>query len=107
MIVLRRLLFVCGHTVRNGQRCLYLASSDDHGKHFSHRINAAGEVLDANHPRFVDLRETAALVFQGRPATGDAGWGKLNIYFRQVTASGSLLPLQSLGHASGSATYPL
>ncbi len=106
MIVLNGRLFVCWHTVRDGQRWLYLAWSDDHGMHFSHRVDAAGGVLDANHARFVNLGGTAGLVFQGRPMSGDAGWGKLNIYFRQVTASGSLLPLQCLGHASGSATYP-
>ena len=107
VVVLNGRLFVSWYTVRNNQRWLYLAWSDDHGQHFSQPVNAAAGVLDADHARFVSFGTTAGLLFQARPASGDAGWNKLHTYFRQVTASGALLPLQDLGHASGSATYPV
>lgn len=107
MVVLNNRLFVSWHTVRNNQRWLFLAWSDDHGQHFSQPINAASGILDADHAHFVNLGDAAGLVFQARPASGDAGWSKLHTYFRQVTASGVLLPLQDLGHESGSATYPV
>ncbi len=70
----------------------------------SHQCRGRGAGCESS--PFCGLGGKAGLMFQGRPATGDAGWRKLNIYFRQVTASGSLLPLHSLGHASGIATYP-
>jgi hypothetical protein len=107
MVVLNSRLFASWHTVRNNQRWLFVAWSDDHGQHFSQRINAAAGVLDADHAHFVSFGDTAGLVFQARPESGDAGWSKLHTYFRQVTGSGALLPLQDLGHASGSATYPV
>jgi hypothetical protein len=106
MTVLTGRLFVSWHTVSGGQSRLFLAWSDDHAAHFSHRVDAAGEVLDANHPHFIDLGASAGLLFQGRSPSRKEAWGKLNVYFRQITAAGSLLPLQNLGHASGSATYP-
>lgn len=106
MTVLNGRLFVSWHTVRGDQSRLFFAWSDDHGAHFSHPADVAGEVLDANHPRFIGLGGSAGLIFQGRSPSGKGDWGKLNVYFRQITAVGSLLPLQNLGHASGSATYP-
>jgi hypothetical protein len=45
-------------------------------------------------------------VFQAREASDQNGWGKLDIYFRQIEKDGSLAPPQRLGHAAGSATYP-
>jgi hypothetical protein len=106
MTVLKDRLFVSWHTVRGDQSRLYLAWSDDHGGHFSRPVDAAGDVLDANHPRLIQLGGSAGLLFQGRSPAGNGNWGKLNVYFRQITADGSLLSFQNLGHSSGSATYP-
>jgi hypothetical protein len=99
-------LFVSWHTVVGDRSHLYLAWSDDGGTHFSPKIEADTNLLDANHPRLVNLNNSLALVFQARKASPQNGWGKLDVYFRQVDKSGSLSPLQPLGHVAGSATYP-
>jgi len=46
------------------------------------------------------------LAFQAREASAQNGWGKFDIYFRQIDRFGVFSTLQRLGHAEGSATYP-
>jgi hypothetical protein len=99
-------LFISWHTVKNGQPELYLAWSDDRGKHFSKPALAAGNILDANHSRLISLEGRLGLLFQGREPDATGGWGKLDVFFREIEISGRLLPLRRLGHSAGSAMYP-
>ena len=99
-------LFVAWHTVREGTAQVYLAWSDDDGKTFSPRANLRGAVMDANHPRLVARAGKIGAVFQGRDPNDNVGWGKQNVYYREIAPDGSLSDLVNAGHLEGSATYP-
>jgi BNR repeat protein len=106
LAVLGKRLYVAWHTVRERQSAVYLAWSDDAGKSFSRRLPLADGVLDANHPYLQAGAGKVGIVFQGRAAQTDGGWGKVNAYYREVSADGHLSPLAVIGHAAGSASYP-
>jgi len=99
-------LFVAWHTVVDDKSRVYLASSGDAGAHFSPKIQVDGSLLDPNHAQLLVLDDALGLVFQARQPSSQNGWGKLDIYFRQISKSGAVAPLQTLGHEAGSATYP-
>jgi hypothetical protein len=99
-------LFVAWHTVREGTAQLYLAWSDDGGKTFSPRTNLRGTVLDANHPLLVAHGDRIGVVFQGRDARENEGWGKQNAYYREIDAQGKLSEVVNAGHLEGSVNYP-
>lgn len=99
-------LFAAWRTVTGDRARVYIASSGDNGAHFSAKVEADTNLHDANHPQLLTLEGTVGLAFQAREASGQSGWGKFDIYFRQIDKDGSLSPLQRLGHAAGSATYP-
>ncbi len=100
-------LLVAWHTVRDHASTVYLAWSDDGGKTFSKRLPVAEGVLDANHPYVQAAEGKAGIVFQGRRAQENQGWGNVNAYYREVNAAGQLSPLVLIGHAEGSASYPI
>lgn len=100
-------LFIAWHAVREKQPALSLAYSDDGGKTFSRRIPVSEGVLDPNHPFFNTIGDRLGLVFQGRPAGRAQGWAPVNVYYREVDAEARLSPLQAVGHAGGSASYPV
>ena len=100
-------LFVAWHTVVNDKSRLYLASSSDGAAHFSPKAEVDANLLDPNHAQLLPLDGALGLVFQARKPTSQTGWGKLDVYFRQIEKSGATGPLQTLGHAAGSATYPV
>lgn len=100
-------LFVAWHAVREKQPGLSLVYSDDGGKSFSRRIPIGEGVLDANHPFMNNVGDRLGVVFQGRPAGKSQGWAPVNVYYREVDAAGRLSPLQNLGNASASASYPV
>jgi hypothetical protein len=99
-------LFVAWRTVSGDRGRVYIASSGDNGAHFSARVEADASLRDANHPQLLALEGSVGLVFQAREASDQNGWGKFDVYFRQIDQDGSLSPSQRLGHAAGSATYP-
>jgi hypothetical protein len=100
-------LFIVWHAVREKLPALSLAYSDDGGKTFSRRIPVSNGVLDPNHPFLNTIGDRLALVFQGRPAGRAQGWAPVNVYYREVDAEARLSPLQTLGQAGGSASYPV
>jgi hypothetical protein len=100
-------LFVAWHAVREKQPTLSLAYSDDGGKTFSRRIPVSEGVLDPNHPFLNSSGDHLALVFQGRPPGRAQGWAPVNVYYREVDSEARLGPLQTVGHAGGSASYPV
>jgi hypothetical protein len=99
-------LFAAWRTVAGGRGRMYIASSGDNGAHFSAKVEADSNLLDANHPQLLALEGSLALVFQAREASSQNAWGKFDIYFRQIDQDGALSAPQRLGHAVGSATYP-
>src|SRR5262245_21829347 len=99
-------LFTAWRTVTGDRGRVYIASSGDNGAHFSAKVEAGMGLHDANHPHLLALEDSAGLVFQAREASGQNSWGKFDIYFRQIDQDGSLSPLQRMGQAVGSATYP-
>jgi hypothetical protein len=102
-------LFAAWRTVTSERGRVYVVSSVDKGAHFSAKVEAGANLQDANHPQLLALEDSVGLVFQAREASsqdGGNGWGKFDAYFRQIDQEGSLSPLQRLGHAAGSATYP-
>lgn len=99
-------LFVAWHTVAGNRSRLFITSSGDNGAHFSPKIEADTNLVDANHPRLVRLENTIGLVFQAREAGARDSWNKLDVYFRQIESNGALTPLQRISHVTGSATYP-
>jgi hypothetical protein len=105
--VLGKRLFVSWTTVRDSQGQLYLAWSDDAGQTFSPRVKAADAVVDPNHSYLATAGDRLALLFQGREAGRNQGWGPVNIFYREVNAAGALSPMQQLGNAGKSASYPV
>ena len=99
-------LFVAWRTVTGGRGRVYVASSGDNGAHFSAKVEADANLLDANHPQLLALEDAVGLVFQAREASDQNAWSKFDIYFRQMDQGGSLSAPQRLGHAIGGATYP-
>ena len=99
-------LFAAWRTVTGDRGRVYIASSGDNGARFSAKVEADASLHDANHPQLLALEGSLGLAFQAREASDQNGWGKLDIYFRQVDKDGSLSTPQRLGHAAGSATYP-
>jgi hypothetical protein len=100
-------LFIAWHAVRDKQVTLSLAYSDDGGKTFSRRAMLADDVLDANHPYISAVGGRLGIVFQGRPPAKQQGWAPISVYYREVDAEARLSPLQTVGQASGSASYPV
>jgi hypothetical protein len=100
-------LFAAWRTVTGDRGRVYVASSSDGGAHFSAKVEADSNLLDANHPQLLALEGSVGLVFQAREASDQNSWGKLDIYFRQIDQGGALSSTQRLGHAVGSATYPM
>jgi hypothetical protein len=99
-------LFVAWRTVAGDRGRVHIASSGDNGAHFSAKVEADGNLLDANHPQLLALESSIGLAFQAREASDQNAWGKFDIYFSQIDQDGSLSSPQRLGHAAGSATYP-
>jgi len=99
-------LFTAWRTVTGDRGRVYIASSSDNGAHFSAKVEADSRFYDANHPQLLALENSVGLVLQAREASEQQGWGKFDIYFRQVDQDCSLSPPQRLGHTAGSATYP-
>ena len=97
-------LFAAWRTVSGESSHLYIAWSEN-GAHFSPRVEADTNLFDANHPRLISLDGALGLVFQARQRS-ENGWDKFDVYFRQIDKFAALSPLQRLGHAVGSATYP-
>jgi hypothetical protein len=100
-------LFVAWHSVREKRAALSIAYSDDGAQTFSRRIAASEGVLDANHAFLAAVGDRLALVFQGRPAGRAQGWAPVEVYYREIDAQARLAPLETIGHASGSASYPV
>jgi hypothetical protein len=99
-------LFAAWRTVTGDRARVYIASSGDNGAHFSAKVEADASLYDANHPQLLALEGSVGLAFQAREPSDQNGWGKFDIYFRQIDKEGSLTPPQRLGHAAGGATYP-
>lgn len=83
-----------------------LAWSDDLGKSFHAPLVASEGVLDPNHPRLkVSEDGNLMLVFQGREARDQNGWGPVRVFLSQIGAGGVGKPaLVPAGEAS--AAYP-
>src|SRR5262245_18712599 len=77
-------LFAAWRTVTDDRGRVYIASSGDNGSHFSAKVEADASLHDANHPQLLALESSVGLVFQAREASDQNGWGKLDIYFRQI-----------------------
>ncbi len=99
-------LFTAWRTVTDDRARVYIASSADNGARFSAKVEADAGLHDANHPQLLALDGSIGVVFQAREASDQNGWGKFDVYFRQVDKDCALTPPQRLGHVAGSATYP-
>jgi hypothetical protein len=100
-------LFVAWYAVREKQGAISIAYSDDGAGTFSRRIPVSEGVLDPNHPFLDSVGDRLALVFQGRPSGRAQGWAAVNVYYREIDAQARLGPLETAGHAGGSASYPV
>ena len=107
MATLERRLFVTWYTVRESEPQLSIAYSDDGGRSFSRRLPVSENVVDPNHPFVQTTGDRVSIVFQGRDSKANQGWGPVNVYYREVDAQARLSRLQRVGHASGSAAYPV
>jgi hypothetical protein len=106
MASLGKRLFISWYTVREKQARLYFAYSDDAGKTFSKRNDLSGSVVDPNHPYMLAADDKISILFQGRDANENQGWGAVNTYYRELDAQGGLSPIQRIPHAAASAAYP-
>jgi hypothetical protein len=100
-------LFIAWSTVREGKAQVYLASSEDGGKTFRSRMQLAEGVIDPNHPSMLMAGDKVAVVFQGRQAEANQGWGPVGAWYREVDSDGRLSKLIRIGNAQKSASYPV
>jgi hypothetical protein len=100
-------LYLAWSTVRDSKAQLYFAWSDNAGATFSPRVALGGSVLDPNHPSMTAAGDRIAIAFQGRDRAANRGWGAVNAYYREVDAAGKLGPLERIGSAGASASYPV
>jgi hypothetical protein len=106
MTALGNRILIAWSTVREGKAQLYSAWSEDNGRTFSARTRLAEGVVDPNHPAMINIGDRAAVVFQGRAAAKNAGWGQVGAYYREIDAAGKLGPQVRLGNVKASASYP-
>jgi hypothetical protein len=107
MAVFGKRLYIAWHTVREGKAQIYLSSSDDHGQSFSGRASISEAGLDPNHPVLENAGDRVAIAFQARDAREKNGWAPLNVYYREIDLQGRLSPLQRVGSAGASVSYPV
>lgn len=107
LATLGRRLFIAWYTVREQEPQLSMAYSDDAGRSFSRRYGISETVLDPNHPFLQTTGDKLSIVFQGRDAKAAQGWAPVNVYYREIDAQARLSRLQRVGHAEGSASYPV
>jgi hypothetical protein len=108
LAVLGNRLFISWFTVhdKEGQSYVYLAHSDDGGRSFSERQWLSEGAVDANHPSLVTANDRILATFQGRDPKANSGWGKVNVYLREVNGESHLSPLMTIGNLGASASYP-
>jgi len=99
-------LYVAWYSEGGGDPAIYLASSPDGGRTFSGKKKVSGETVDPTHPQLVSNGEKLALVFQGRSAQRDQGWGRVGVYYREIYPDGATSQLERAGDGKSNAAYP-
>lgn len=108
LAVLGNRLFVSWFTVheQEQQSYIFLAHSGDSGRTFSDRLWLSEGPVDANHPYIVAANDRILAVFQARDRDTNNGWGKVHVYLREVSASGTMSRLMAVPNVGASASYP-
>jgi hypothetical protein len=99
-------LYAAWFTEAGGRPGIFMASTTN-GTEFSAKRSLSDGTTDATHPFISSFDNRLGVAFQARDAKADDSWGKMSIYFREVTATGGLTPLQKVGVPKiGAVTYP-
>jgi hypothetical protein len=99
-------LYAAWFTEGGGDPAINLAYSTDGGKTFIGKQKVSAGTTDPTHPQMVSNGEKAALIFQGRGADRDQGWGRVGVYYREIYRDGSLSNLIRLPEGEANANYP-
>jgi hypothetical protein len=84
---------------------LRAAYTDDDGKTFSHAFAVSGEVLDPNHPAFVQGTDEPIFVFQGRRPSGES-WSPVTAFVSSLQGELVNAPI-AMPSAAGSIADPI
>ncbi len=82
-------------------------SSTTNGVDFTAKKMLSLGTVDPTHPYVVADDTRVGIAFQARDAKDKDSWGKMNIYYRELRADGTLAPLYLVGQpTTGAVTYP-
>ncbi|HYO82021.1 MAG TPA: sialidase family protein [Bryobacteraceae bacterium] len=84
---------------------IYMARSSDGGERFSAKQLLSAGTTDPTHPQAVSEDGKLAIVFQARDAAVRNGWGKMAVFYREVSPAG-VSPLVRVPISKGNAVYP-
>lgn len=100
-------VWVAWYTEGGGMPGIFLAESRDQGATWSPKKLASEGTLDPTHPHLAASDDRLAVVFQARDAAKDAGWGKMAIWYREISPDGAMSKLHRLPAGEGSVSYPV
>ncbi len=85
---------------------IYMAATTN-GLQFTPKKLISEGTVDPTHPFVASYEDRVGMTFQARDAKDKDSWGKMNIYYREISPSGVLSPLVKAGTPKdGAVTYP-
>lgn len=99
-------LFVVWFSEAAGKPGIFYSATVN-GKDFAPKRSFSEGTVDSTHPFVASFENRLAVAFQARDAKDKDSWGKMNIYYRELTANGTPTPLVKAGvPKEGAVTYP-
>jgi hypothetical protein len=102
----QRKLWVVWFSEADSDPAIYAAATADGGASFSERIRISEGVTDPTHPAVASDGQRVSVTFQARDANAESGWGKMQPYYREIRADGSLSSLLRLPAGKANISYP-
>jgi hypothetical protein len=99
-------LYAAWFSEGGGDPAIYLAHSTNGGETFLKKQKISVGVSDPTHPAIFAAEDRLAIVFQARDAAKAGGWGKMAVYYLEVSPSGALSKLVRAGEGKLGASYP-
>lgn len=100
-------LFVIWYSGADNKSSLRAAISSDAGKSFQYLGEIQQDVLDANHPGIQMIGNEAWVIFQGRQANVEDGWGNISPWLMKVSETGKPSAPERIPFLGDSVSYPL
>jgi hypothetical protein len=104
MATLGNKLYITAFSEAQGKPAIYLASSSD-GETFTPKRAVSLGTTDPTHPFLTASEDRLGVVFQARDSEKE-GWGKMQVYYREVSPDGTVSPLMRAGTGPSGASFP-